>query len=216
MKKLLAFALALIMMLTCLAACGKKGSDETTENTDGVTVVDSDETTENTENIENTDGVTVADIEAAIAEAYGEEYLCTETMPLEYITETYGVNSEWIADYIGKMPMISFNVDTFIAIKATAGNADNVEKALTDYRDYVVENALNYPSNEPKINATRVYKLGDYVFYICLGMLDTYTIDEQYGFGPDSSIEEMEAKYAEIAVANNQKAIDKIDELLKK
>lgn len=186
MKKLLALALAIIMTAFCFVGCGKKEDGKVELN-----------------------DVPVADIEAAIAELYGEEYVCNMDIPAEFLEENYGVKAEWVSEFVAKMPMISFHVDTFIAVKAAEGQADNVEKALTDYRDYVVENSINYPSNVPKVKATQVYRLGDYVFYLCLGQIDMMAFDEEYGA-------EAEAKAEEAAKANNQKAIDKIDELLKK
>lgn len=209
MKKLTALALALIMAVTCFVGCGKTNNNENTGNE----VVESNDVsgTESTENDKpQLKDVPVADIEAAIAELYGEEYTCNSEIPVEYLEETYGVKADWVAEYIGKMPMISFHIDTFIAIKASDGNADNVEAALSEYRDYYIENALQYPANEAKAKAIRVYRTGDYVFYICLGQLDLYEINEQYG--PD----EADAKALELAAANNQKAVDKIDELLTK
>ena len=37
--------------------------------------------------------------------------------------------------------MISAHVDTFIAIKAKEGKGEEVEKALTSYRDYLINDS---------------------------------------------------------------------------
>jgi len=64
---------------------------------------------------------------------------------------------------------MSAHLDTFIAIKATEGNAENVKKALEDYRQMNIDSIMFYPMNLPKLEASEVYQTGDYVFYVLLG-----------------------------------------------
>lgn len=148
-----------------------------------------------------TNDVATADIAAAIKELMGENYLPSEALDNEYLENTYGVKAEWIDNYYAEIPMISFHIDTLIAIKAAEDQADNVETALNDYLAYTIENSRQYPVNIPKINASRVYRLGDYVFYIMLGS------------APDEYMDDENASY-NYCVQSNQNVVDKINELL--
>ena len=65
--------------------------------------------------------------------------------------------------------MISTQVDTFVAVEAKDGKADAVASALNSYRDDLVNNSMQYPMNIPKVNASRVYQKGNYVFFLMLG-----------------------------------------------
>ncbi len=75
--------------------------------------------------------------------------------------------------------MISAHVDTFIAIKAKEGKGEEVEKALTSYRDYLINDSLQYPMNVPKVNASSVLREGDYVFFVMLGQIKDDMAEEE-------------------------------------
>ncbi len=220
MKKLLALLLALLMVAACFTGCGEK-DENTTEDSQSVsdTVVED----ENTDDSANEDGaeysvdielsesnpeaetndISTADIAAAIKEMLGEQYRPSMPLDNEFLEMTYGVKPEWIDNFFAEIPMISFHIDTFIAIKAAEGQADNVETALNDYLKYTLENSLQYPSNVPKLNASRVYRLGDYVFYILLGAV------------PDEFMDNEEGAF-DFCVETNQNVVNKINELLVK
>ena len=93
------------------------------------------------------------------------------SMPLEneMLTEIYGLDMEDIEKVIAEGPMISNHVDTFIAVQAKEGKGEDVETALNKYRDTLVTDTMQYPMNVAKINASRVYRDGDYVFFSILG-----------------------------------------------
>lgn len=150
-----------------------------------------------------TNDVSASDIADAVKELMGDDYLPSESLDNEYLEMTYGVKPEWIDNYYAEIPMISFHIDTFIAVKAVAGEADNVQNALEDYLAYTIENSHQYPVNIPKLNASRVYRLGDYVFYIMLGS------------APDEYMDDEAASY-DYCVQSNQNIVEKINELLLK
>jgi hypothetical protein len=78
-----------------------------------------------------------------------------------------------------------------------------VEAALNDFLAYNKEGALQYPANLPKVNAARVYRLGDYVFYILLAAVpDEYMDNEEGAF--------------DFAVESNESVVKKINEILAK
>ena len=220
MKKLLALLLALLLVATTFVGCGKNNDDTTLDSeteSDNVIIDDSNEEdnstsfpkpefttdivlTESNPDAETND-VAIADIHTAVKELLGENYIPSMPLDNEFLKETYGVQPEWIESFVAEIPMISFHVDTFIAIKAAEGQADNVEKALNDYDAYVKENSLQYPANVPKINAARVYRQGNYVFYILLAAV------------PDEFMDDENGAY-NFAVQSNENVIAKINELL--
>ena len=113
--------------------------------------------------------ISLEEVHNQIKEAYGENYLPSMAYDSQILEMIYGINPEWVEEAVAEGPMMSTHVDVFIGIKATEGNADNVEKALTDYRQNQIDNALNYPMNMAKIEASQVYRIGDYVFFMILG-----------------------------------------------
>ena len=102
---------------------------------------------------------------------------------------------------IAEISMMSVHVDTFVAIKAKEGQADAVEQKLTEYREYLLNDTLQYPMNIPKIQASQVVREGDYVFFVQLGHVENDMLDE----------DELLKKYQE----SNQLAVDAIQEQFK-
>ena len=84
----------------------------------------------------------------------------------------------------------------------TDGKADAVVSALNAYRDDLVNNSMQYPMNIPKVNASKVYQKGDYVFFIMLG-----------AFAPDDLMADDSAAVT-FHEEQNQIAIDAIDKTL--
>ena len=177
--KKLSAGLMLMCMLFGLAACGKS----TTE-------------------VDNT--VSIDAIHEAVKEAYGESYLPQMLLTEDEIKALYGVESEWYEEALAEVPMISAQVDTLIAIKATQGHVEDVQNALTAYKEYLENDSVQYPMNVPKIQASTVMTRGNYVFFIMLGTVDMEVMDQS----EDAQVE----AYKEM----NQIAIDTIDGLLLK
>lgn len=177
-KKVTAGMLLFSMMLG-LAACGKS-----------------------TAKVDNT--VSIDTIHEAIKEAYGENYLPQMLMTEDEITALYGIESDWYEEVLAEVPMISAQVDTLIAVKATDGHVEDVQNALTSYKEYLENDSFQYPMNVPKIQASTIITRGNYVFFIMLGTVDMEVMDQS----EDAQIE----AYSQM----NQIAIDTIDGLLLK
>jgi len=148
--------------------------------------------------------VSIQTIRDTVAQAYGENYLPSYALSDMELKEIYGVDNAWVEEFSAEMPMMSAQVDTFIAVKAKNGNVSNVESALKNYRDYLVNSTMQYPINIPKIQASTVYTKGDYVFFIMLG-----TIPQDIMFGED------EEAAIKAYVESNKIALDTIDSLIK-
>lgn len=188
MKKIVALILALVLACACFAACSAEDGKITDEA--------------------NTGSAEIKDVAASavldeVKNVLGEYYGADADIPAEILADTYGIKAEWVEEYAAQMPMISFRIDTYMVIKAKDGHAEDVEKALTDYHTYQVENSMQYPVNVPKLKAAKVARLGDYVLFILTGYVpDEYMDDEEGAF-----------KYA---ADNNQMVIDKVEEFLTK
>ncbi len=118
---------------------------------------------------EEAKAIDLTKVHQEIKEAYGENYLANMDYDSQILETVFGINPDWVAESVAQGPMMSAHVDTFIAIKATEGNAENVKKALEDYRQMNIDSNMFYPMNLPKLEASEVYQTGDYVFYILLG-----------------------------------------------
>lgn len=123
--------------------------------------------------------VPVAEIESAVAAAYGENYIPSMEYSGEELESVFGIDPELCQEYLAKGPMISVHVDTFVAVKAKEGKAGQVQEALEAYRERLLEETLQYPMNIPKIQASQVKAYGDYVFYLMLGAADDPEIDTE-------------------------------------
>ena len=180
MKKGIGLFLAVIMMVTLLAGCAPK-QDQTQE-------------------------VDLKEIHNAVKESLGEEgYIPNKELTLEELENMTGIKESDIESYIAETPMISVNVDTFIAIKAKEGKADAIESSLVEYRTNLVENSMQYPMNLPKVNASKVVRHGDYVFFLMLGGVDPNMTN------PDITEEEM-LEFANGEIQKVENAINKFFE----
>ena len=86
-----------------------------------------------------------------------------------YLKDVLKMDAAWVDDIIIEVPMISANADTLILVDPSEGNAENVLKALQDYKTYLAEEALQYPMNEARVKTAAVAQVGDYVCFSILG-----------------------------------------------
>ena len=122
--------------------------------------------------------VSVSSIVDAVKSAYGQTYLPQMDLTAEDIEARYGIKADDYDEAVAQVAMISTQVDTFVAVKAKDGKADAVVSALNAYRDDLVNNSMQYPMNVPKVNASKVYQNGNYVFFIMLGEFAPEDADE--------------------------------------
>lgn len=120
----------------------------------------------------------IKDVHNIIKNTYGENYYPNVEVPKEALTDLYGLNVDDIEEYIAEQPMISANIDTFIAIKAKEGKGESVAAALSSYKNNLV-NGMMYPSNMPKAQAAQVVRHDDYVFLVMLGAAGELEADEE-------------------------------------
>lgn len=129
--------------------------------------------------------VALEDLSQAVKDAYGDDYVPSMTYDETMIAETFGLNMDNVDSFIGEGPMMSAHVDQMLIVKAKEGKGEEVEKELQAYRQKLLDNSMQYPSNLAKVNAATVERMGDYVFFFMLGAFDERedaTEDEQLTF----------------------------------
>ena len=180
--KLRRLFLTAVMVLTAAAMTGCGGND------------DKDKTESDAQA-----NVSLSDITEAVKKAYGEDYIPDMEYDDIFIKETLGLDEDDYEQIVAEGPLVSFHIDNYIAVKAKSGKGDLVEQKLNAYRDYLINDTMMYPVNAVKIQASKVVRHGDYVFFICLGTVDTDTQDK----GDEAILEK--------AQENNKLAVDAIN-----
>lgn len=160
-KKILIAMCTFALSASILVSCGS--NNDTNNDTSNNTSVD----TSNNTNVDTTT-VSLSDVRTAVKEAYGESYTAQE-QPEEYLQDLVGLDKELYDEAYLEMPLISARTDRFIAVKAKEGKGEEVENVLNKYRDTLVSEGMQYPSNLPLAQASEVVREGDYVFYVLLG-----------------------------------------------
>ncbi len=108
----------------------------------------------------------------SIKEKMGESYLPNVEMDMIALSERFGIVAEDIEEFSAEEPMIGFHPDKAIIIKAKDGKAEKIEAALTEAKDKMINDAMQYPTNIHKTNAAKVIRHGNYVAFLLLGLPD--------------------------------------------
>ena len=141
----------------------------------------------------------------AVKNAYGKNYLPNVRLSKDEIKSRYGISSSWYSGAIAEVPMISAQADELVIVKAKNTDAKKkIKRALTDYRKWLQEESFQYPMNQPKVQAARIYVKGDYVCLFVLG-----TIDKKIADGTDDD------KKVDAYKTENAKAVKAIQKLYK-
>lgn len=192
MKKLIALMMVLALTATMFAGCAKKPAETTEAPT----------TEAPTEAMDPTE--TLNKIHEDVKAIFGEEYIPSYAFTEDDMKNSFGIDPTWMEAFIAEGPMISAQVDMFVAIKANPEHTAEVEAAMNEYQRYLKEESFQYPMNVPKVNASKVAVYGDYVFFTMLGMIPM-EVEEQ-------GDEAIAAKAEEF----NQSVIDAIENVLGK
>ena len=140
----------------------------------------------------------------AVKKAYGEDYVPSVKLTKNQANEYYGLKSSWYSGLIAERPMISAHADELVIVKAkNASSKKKIKAALTSYQKHLKEDAYQYPTNQVKIQASKVYVKGNYVCFFILGTIDNKT-EEQ---GEEKAL----AAYKK----QNEKAVNAIKKLFK-
>ena len=177
-KSIMTLALATILSLSVIVGCTKKGSENTTPSGQ------------------------LPKVHEAVKKAFGETYIPSTPYDTAQLQEMFGIKKDLVKEVIAEGPMMSVQVDTFIGIETQEGKADQVETALNAYKQKLIDTSLQYPMNLPKIKASAVQRIDNYVFFMILGEIPM-------------NAETEEAQLA-AAKAETKKATDAVESVLKK
>ena len=152
-------------MLLTLAACSEKEKEPS--KTDPAKTESPVQTTE-----AKTVDVSPAEVEAALAKALGDGYLCAaditeEELPLSAMGE---LDMAKIESYVGKQALVTaLNLDTVVVVKCKDGYAEDAVKLLNASFNRTVSYVRQYPFGVAKVEGARLYRVGDVVMYILAG-----------------------------------------------
>lgn len=177
MKKTISVLLLSLMASVLLVACAPKDNDNGTGETGNVDI---------------------KEVHEKIKSELGEDYFPSMELTLDELVGRTGVNPDNVDEFIAEIPMMSVHVDTFIAVKANDSEGEAVEASLEGYHNEILEQSANYPMNVAKVNASKVIRHGDYVFFVMLGAMDD-----------DNDMDSSDA--ANFAEKENNRAIDVIN-----
>ena len=144
-------------------------------------------------------------VHESVKEVYGEAY--PQSMPMEAAAfyEMLALDETLVKEFIADFPMMNVKVDTFIAVEATEGNAEAVEKSLNDYRDKFIKDKIEFPylaDHLPKAQGSQVIRIDDYVFFVMIGNV--------------TEIGNVDVDLNQKAKDETQKGVDAIKEILVK
>ena len=140
----------------------------------------------------------------SIQKAYGDDYIPSEKVSKKELKERYGISSKWYSAAIAEVPMISANADTLVIVKAkNAASKKKIRSALKKYREELIQDTCQYPMNQLKIQASKVYVKGNYVCFIMLGTIS------------NKQEEQSEDKVIAAYKKQNEKAVKAINKLYK-
>ena len=177
MRKNKLFALSLVaMMAVSLTACG--GGEKENETTPTPSVEATVAPTKAPLSAEEATAE-LTEVKTAVQALLGENYVANMPYDAEFLKEIFGIEESWYDAIVADGPMMMAHVDKFIAIRPTEGNFDNVKNALENYQTMLKEDTFQYPMNLPKIQASRLEVIGDYVFFFMLGFIDDTQYDSE-------------------------------------
>lgn len=157
-----------LVLICCLTACGGETAGNGGQSTEENDMVESSGQS-GAGSFNAYSNASMAELKEAVVEALGEDYWPNVAADAEILSEMYGISEDMYDDFLVEMPMISTNVDTMIIIKAKEGQEDAVENALNEYRDFIVNDSMQYPMNIGKVQASRIEAFGNYICFIQLG-----------------------------------------------
>lgn len=185
MKKTIFFCLAAMAMLT-LTACASKAEGGPENNSPEPTIT-VESTNTPTQAVEPAAEPTERPVENKTVQEHKElaekiykavKASCTYKAELmvqddaAYMSDVLGLDSSWYDVAIVEIPMMSTNVDMFALIHPTEGNFENVEAAIKNYQDFLINDSFQYPMNVEKVRNCKAVAIGDYMFFILLDLPD--------------------------------------------
>lgn len=122
------------------------------------------------------EGTTLQQISETIDKEFGE-YGAVTGMPAEIddqiLTEAFHVNKDDVEEYYGRMAMSMTNSGALVLVKAKADKVESVKASLEQKKKDLEAQFEMYNVNGSYQRAkdSEVYVVGDYVFFLCVGIM---------------------------------------------
>lgn len=110
-----------------------------------------------------------------VKDTYGERYYPNQKIEADELEETFGIGDDLYDNFIADRVTGEEAPDTLVIIEAKEGKEDEVKQKLEDYRQKLLDDA-NWAESKEKIEASKVYSNGRYVFYVMLGDVEDDTL----------------------------------------
>lgn len=159
MKRILTFALALVMVLS-LAACGSK-NDDNKKNDNEVTL-------------------TAQEILDQLKQSLGDSYVSDTAETEDRISGYYGLDLSKIESWAAESNSSSLNMDCAVVLKVKDGYAKDAAAALQTSYEQVLSYARMYNMDLQRVLNARLFVSGNYVALLIEGAQgDWQTSDEE-------------------------------------
>lgn len=159
MKRILTFALALVMVLS-LAACGSKSDDNNKEDT----AVD----------------MTAQEIMDALKEKLGDSFDCDTVEEEGRLSGYYGLDMEQVESWAAMSNSdSSLNASTAVIVKVKEGYTDDAAALLQTGYDQALGYARMYNMDLQKVLQARLFANGNYVALLILGAAGDWEASEE-------------------------------------
>lgn len=145
MKKAISFILCICVLVSVFTGCSNTGETS------------------------NGSSHTVEEVFNTVKDAYGEDFLPSMDIDETQLSDVIQVNMENVENFKAQGPAMSAHVDMLIVIEAKDGKETDVMNDLETYRQNQIDNAINYPMNMPKLEASQVVIYDNFVIFLMLG-----------------------------------------------
>ena len=140
----------------------------------------------------------------AVKAAYGDDYIPNVKLRKEEANEVFGLKSSWYSEIISEVSLVNVHCDELVIVKAkNKSSKKKIKSALVKYQKALIEDTMQYPVNQTKLQASKIYVKGNYVCFFVLGSIDNKTVEQG------------EAKALAAYKKQNEKAVKAINKLYK-
>lgn len=122
--------------------------------------------------------VTLAQLKESVKELLGDKYWPEVGLTKEELEQKTGITENMYVDFLAEKQVLDSHIDTMIIIHAKEAHVGEVEQALEQYREDIIEQNQNYPQNLCKAEASRMETIEDYVCFVQLGADTTIVADK--------------------------------------
>ncbi len=114
-------------------------------------------------------GIALHIVVDAIKENYGTMYAPSVVMDEATIQDDIGLATDLYEEVFVETCAVSTEKDMLIGVKVAEGRQEEVVEILTTYRESLVNDAMQYPMQQFKLQASQIIEKEGFVFFVTLG-----------------------------------------------